>query len=104
MDHDDDEEAALERPYLFYVGEEEVKATLRESLKRVIVNRERTLPIVYKPQASGRTTMPSIYFSFWCVHRRSETNVCKVYSIHTILLTENTQGCGAKLKLTKVCV
>ena len=64
MDDDDDEEAALERPYLFYVGEEEVKATLVESLKRVIVNRERTLPIIYKPQASGRPTnaLPATQF------------------------------------------
>ncbi len=54
---DDDEEAAEEAdstPYLFYVGEEEVRTDIRECLKRLVVNRERTLPIVYKPQAIFR--------------------------------------------------
>ena len=45
----------MERPYLFYVGEEEVKMSLGECLKRVIVNRERTLPVIYKPQAMFRS-------------------------------------------------
>lgn len=50
-DQDEDDEDALDRPYLFYVGDEEVRTNLKECLWRVIVNRERTVPIVYKPQA-----------------------------------------------------
>ena len=53
-DDEEDEEAMLERPYLFYVGEEEVKSSIRECFKRVLVNRERTLPVIYKPQAMFR--------------------------------------------------
>ena len=37
------------------MGEEEVRSTLGECLKRVIVNRERTLPVIYKPQAMFRS-------------------------------------------------
>ena len=53
-DDDDDHEAILERQYLFYVGEEEVKNTIKECFKRVLVNKERTLPVIYKPQAMFR--------------------------------------------------
>ena len=32
-----------------------MKSTLRECFKRVLVNRERTLPVIYKPQAMFRS-------------------------------------------------
>ena len=44
------------------MGEEEVKSTLRECFKRVLVNRERTLPVIYKPQAMFRSGTFNGYF------------------------------------------
>ena len=52
---EEDDEDETDCPYLFYVGDEQVRVSLRECLKQVLVNKERTLPIVYKPQAVFRS-------------------------------------------------
>ena len=70
----------MERPYLFYVGEEEVKMSLGECLKRVIVNRERTLPVIYKPQAMFRSDT-GFHDTFGDLHIRSSVfsvSVCNL--------------------------
>ena len=50
-DEDEDEFIDPDRPFLFYLGAEEIKEKLAEVMEKVDVNKERTVPIVYKPQA-----------------------------------------------------
>ena len=51
-DRDEDEdEDALDRPYLFFLGEDEIKTSIRELVKTLEINKERSLPITYKPQS-----------------------------------------------------
>ena len=45
---------AGERPILFYVSENQVTETLESTISNLLVNRERALPVVYKPQAIFR--------------------------------------------------
>lgn len=42
------------RPFLFYLQEEEIKESLNAALNNVIVDRERNLPVTFKPQALFR--------------------------------------------------
>lgn len=51
-DDDDDEDDDLsDRPFLFYLGGEEISVNLGECLDKLNINKERTLPILFKPQA-----------------------------------------------------
>ena len=46
---DDDED--LDIPYLFFINGHEIQSTIAECVKYQIVNTEKTVPIVFQPQA-----------------------------------------------------
>ena len=48
---DEDGESADDRPFLFYVQDQEVKDNLEETLRPLFVDRERAIPVVFKPQS-----------------------------------------------------
>jgi len=54
QDDDDDEEETADQPYLFFINGHEVTADIQECIKHQIVNVEKTLDIVYQPQAVFR--------------------------------------------------
>jgi len=52
---DEDEEGSLqERPILFFVQEQEITESLKDTMAMLLVNRERAVPVVYKPQSVFR--------------------------------------------------
>ena len=48
---DDDEDAFEDVPYLFFINEHEIKTTVADCIKHQIVNTEKSVPIVFQPQA-----------------------------------------------------
>jgi len=48
---DEDEEDILDVPYLFFLNGHEIQSSIAECAKHQILNTEKTLPIVYQPQA-----------------------------------------------------
>ena len=50
-ENEDDEEEDLDVPYLFFINGHEIQSTIAECLKHQIINTEKTVPIIYQPQA-----------------------------------------------------
>ena len=50
QDEDDDEDF-MDVPYLFFINGHEIQTTIEECIKYQILNTEKTVPIVYQPQA-----------------------------------------------------
>lgn len=48
---DEDEDDILDVPYLFFLNGHEIQSSIAECAKHQILNTEKTLPIVYQPQA-----------------------------------------------------
>ena len=48
---DEDEEDILDVPYLFFLNGHEIQSSIAECAKHQILDTEKTLPIVYQPQA-----------------------------------------------------
>ncbi len=53
-DDSDEEEDDSDRPYLFFINGQEIKTDIVACLKQVLVDTEKTVPIVYQPQAVFR--------------------------------------------------
>ena len=51
---DDDDDEDQERPFLFFLDEEQIRETLEETFKRIYINKERTVPVIFKPQSLFR--------------------------------------------------
>lgn len=62
-DDDDDENSddIKERPFLFFLDEEEIKTSLADTFNRIIINKERTVPVIFKPQSLFRLVSEFIY-------------------------------------------
>lgn len=54
QDEDQDEDEVKDRPFKFYLESEEIIQTLDETIQKLLVNKERTVPIIFKPQAIFR--------------------------------------------------
>ena len=50
-DNEDDDEDFMDVPYLFFINGHEIQTTIEECIKYQILNTEKTVPIVYQPQA-----------------------------------------------------
>ena len=48
---DEEDEDFMDVPYLFFINGHEIKSTIDECIKYQILNTEKTVPIVYQPQA-----------------------------------------------------
>ena len=48
---EEEDEEDLDVPYLFFINGHEIQTSLSECIKYQIVNTEKTVPIVYQPQA-----------------------------------------------------
>merc|ERR1712029_139368 len=53
-DDEDDEEESRDQPYLFFINGHEITSDIQECVKHQIVNAEKTVNIVYQPQAVFR--------------------------------------------------
>ena len=51
QDNDEDDEDFMDVPYLFFINGHEIQTTIEECIKYQILNTEKTVPIVYQPQA-----------------------------------------------------
>ena len=47
----EDDEDMLDVPYLFFINGHEIQTSIAECVKHQILNTEKTVPIVYQPQA-----------------------------------------------------
>jgi hypothetical protein len=54
QDDEDEEDDLLDRPILFFVEDKEVVDSLDATLAQLLVNKERAVPVTYKPQAIFR--------------------------------------------------
>ena len=50
-DEDEDEDGVDDRPFLFYVQDQEITSSLEETLRPLFVDKERAVPVVFKPQS-----------------------------------------------------
>jgi ribosome assembly protein 4 len=48
---DEDEDDILDVPYLFFLNGHEIQTSIAECAKHQLLNTEKTLPIIYQPQA-----------------------------------------------------
>jgi hypothetical protein len=55
----DDEDDDPDRPYLFFINGHEIKTNITDCLKYQLVDTEKTVPIVYQPQAVFRLFLTS---------------------------------------------
>ena len=50
-DRENDEEEDADLPYLFFINGHEIQSSIDECIKHQILSKEKTIPIVYQPQA-----------------------------------------------------
>ena len=55
-DDEDDEESRRDQPYLFFINGHEITSDIQDCVKHQIINAEKTVNIVYQPQAVFRYT------------------------------------------------
>jgi len=54
QDDSDDDDDVIDRPYLFFINGSEIKTSISDCLKFLLVDTEKTVQIVYQPQAVFR--------------------------------------------------
>ena len=60
-DDDDEDEESRDQPYLFFINGHEITSNIQECVKHQIVNAEKTVNIVYQPQAVFRSVHAEPY-------------------------------------------
>ena len=59
-DDDDEDEESRDQPYLFFINGHEITSNIQECVKHQIVNAEKTVNIVYQPQAVFRSVLADV--------------------------------------------
>ena len=59
-DDEDEDEESRDQPYLFFINGHEITSDIQECVKHQIVNAEKTVNIVYQPQAVFRSVLSDL--------------------------------------------
>lgn len=54
LKEEDDEDETAERPFNFYLSDRQIESTLDECMKWLLIDQERTVPVIFKPQSVFR--------------------------------------------------